>query len=462
MLKQEKMAKLESFILDKMIETKIPGLSLGFIYKGEFYERNFGFKDKASRTPPSSETLFGLGSITKVFTAVAIMQLQEKGFLNLDDPISKYLALDFDSSAPIFIKHMLSHSSGIPSLGYSESKMSKRWWMDGYPIASLGDILSFMKGASEWVQTQPGKRWFYLNEGYILLGAIIEQLSGQAYKDYISDTILRPLGMTRSFFNQEEVEKDADQATPYLKERDGSHFIGANLYSSIPAAGGLVSNIKDMGKFTQLFLNSDGLAKTLLSQGSIRLMQTPVVTLASETSPVFSEAEDIQTNSRYFGLGLQVQANFFGQTIVSHGGGVMGGTTYLACIPEQNMAVILLANAHGYPMSQLALALLATLLNEDFEQLDFIQTEQLLQSFKGHYRSFKNTIHAEVNQRGGGLELQLQFKHEDRIIPLFPVSLSKEYSQFKTFSGGNQLTVEFIQRENKLELIYERYVFRKK
>ncbi len=461
MLKLKRFAKLESYILDKMIETKIPGLSLGLVYKGEFFERNFGFKDLGSRKPPSSDTLFGLGSITKVFTAVAIMQLQDKGVLNLDDPISNYLAVDFDSSNPILIRHLLSHSSGIPALGYSESKMSKRWWMDGYPIASLDDLLSFMGGASEWVQTQPGKRWFYLNEGYILLGAIIEQISGQAYKDYISENILRPLGMTRSFFNREEVEQDADHATPYLKERDGSHFLGANLYSAIPAAGGLVSTISDMTVFAKVFFTPEAATKPLLSEEALRLMQAPVISLPNQPSSVFSDANHFSGNVRSFGLGLQIQPSFFGQTVISHGGGVMGGTTYMACIPEQNIAVILLSNAHGYPMSHLALVALATLLDKDFEQLDFVQLDQFLHSFKGHYASFRDTIQAEVKLKGGGLELQLQFKHEDRIIPLFPVSLSKEYSQFKTFSGGSQLTVEFIKRETKLELIYERYVFRK-
>ena len=172
MLKQPKLAKLESFILDKMIETRLPGLSMALLHKGEVITRNFGFKDLGNRTPPSSDTLFGLGSITKVFTAVAIMQLHDKGLLKLDDPVNKYLDVDLEPS--IHIKHLLSHSSGIPALGYSESKLSERWWLDGYPIARLEDVLTFMQGSENWIQAKPGERWFYLNEGYLLLGAIIE------------------------------------------------------------------------------------------------------------------------------------------------------------------------------------------------------------------------------------------------------------------------------------------------
>ena len=449
--------KLESFILEKMIETKLPGLSMVLLHKGEVITRNLGFKDLASHTPPGSGTLFGLGSITKVFTAVAIMQLRDKGLLGLDDPVSKYLELTLEPS--IRVKHLLSHSSGIPALGYSESKMSPRWWLDGYPITSLEDVLTFMQGSENWVQAQPGERWFYLNEGYILLGAIIERVSGQIYTTYIQEHILEPLGMKRSFFAREQVEQDPDYATPYLTERDGSFFVGTNLYSAIPAAGGLVSNANDMLRFARMLL-ADPALPALLSQDALSLMQTPVVALPQEDSRLF-DASEASKQSSFFGLGLQVHQDFLGHTVVAHGGGVMGGTTYLAFIPERQLAVVLLSNAHAYPMSQLALAALATLLDEDFCRLDFVRADDLLTRLEGNYASFRETMKVEVKRKGDGLELKLRFKHEDRLIYIFPMSLSKSHSRFRAFSGGRQLDVDFIHREAKLELIYERYTFRK-
>lgn len=145
---------------------------------------------------------------------------------------------------------------------------------------------------------------------------------------------------------------------------------------------------------------------------------------------------------------------------MGHGGGVMGGTTYFAYIPERAVAVVLLANAHGYPMSQLALASLACLLGEDFRELPFIRLDNRLEQLVGKYASFRDTILAEVKRKGDGLELSLKFKHEDRIVSLFPVSSNDEASCFQTFSGGRCLKAEF-HLSDHIDLVYERYSFRK-
>lgn len=462
-MQQEAIAQLESFILEKMTKSKIPGLSLVLLENSQvIHQRNFGFRDLQQRVPPTSETLFGLGSITKVFTALGIMQLRDKGLLSVDDPVSNYLEVRLESfGKAVCIKHLLSHSSGLPALGYSESKMSERWWMDGYPISSVEDVLTFMHGAEPWAWAKPGERWFYLNEGYILLGASIERVSGQRYIDYIHEHVLEPLGMKRSFFKREEVERETDRATPYLQDRDSNLFVGSNLYSEIPAAGGLVSTANDMTKFVKMFLRGGRTdINEFINRESLELMQAPFVAIPTEDMPLFSEQADIPRQNNFYGLGLQVQKDFFGQTVIGHGDGVMGGTTYFAYIPERQIAVLLLANAHGYPMSQLALASLAYLLSEDFRQLSFIRLDNLLEQLVGKYASFRETILAEVKRKGDGLELTLKFKHEDRIVTLFPVSFSKDTAYFQTFSGGRRLQVEF-RLSNHTDLIYERYAFRK-
>jgi CubicO group peptidase (beta-lactamase class C family) len=462
-MQQGDIAQLESFIQEKMIQTKLPGLSLVLLENAQvIQQRNFGFRNLQKRGAPTSETLFGLGSITKVFTALAIMQLRDKGLLSVGDPVSKYLGVRLESlGEPICIKHFLSHGSGIPALGYSESKMSETWWMDGYPISSVEDVLTFMNGAETWAQAKPGERWFYLNEGYILLGAIIERVSGKKYINYIHEHVLEPLGMKRSFFKREEVEREEDRATPYLQDRDGNLFVGSNLYSEIPAAGGLVSTPNDMTKFVQMFLQG-GRTDTneFISRESLELLQTPVVAMPMEDVELFSEQADIPRQNNFYGLGLQVQKDFFGHTVMGHGGGVMGGTTYFAYIPKRQIAVVLLANAHGYPMSQLALASLACLLGKDFRELSFVRLDDSLEHLVGKYASFRETILAEVKRKGDGLELILKFKHEDRIVTLFPVSFSNDTAYFQTFSGGRCLPIEF-RLSNHIDLVYERYVFRK-
>jgi CubicO group peptidase (beta-lactamase class C family) len=462
-MQKDGIAQLESFILEKMTKSKIPGLSLVLLENTQvIHQRNFGFRNLQKRVPPTSETLFGLGSITKVFTALSIMQLRDRGLLSVDDPVSNYLEVRLEPlDKPICLKHLLSHSSGIPALGYSESKMSERWWMDGYPISSVEDVLTFMHGAEAWARAKPGERWFYLNEGYILLGAIIERVSGQKYVDYIHEHVLEPLGMKRSFFKREEVEQKADRATPYLQQRDGTLFVGSNLYSEIPAAGGLVSTTNDMARFVQMFLRGGRTeTKEFISRESLELMQTPIVAMPMEDVPLFSEHTNAPKQSNFYGLGLQVQKDFYGHTVIGHGGGVMGGTTYFALVPERQIAVVLLANAHGYPMSQLALASLACLLGEDFRELSFVRLDDRLEHLIGKYVSFRETMLAEVKRKGDGLELTLKFKHEDRTVTLFPVSFNDRGAHFQSFSGGRRLLVEF-RLSNYIDLIYERYAFRK-
>jgi CubicO group peptidase (beta-lactamase class C family) len=481
-------AKLESFLLDKMVETRLPGVSFALIEHGHVvYARGLGFRDIERRLPVTPQTLFGIGSITKVFTALAIMQLQDRGLLDINDPVSRYMDLAVATGGePIRIRHFLAHTSGIPALGYSESKMSDRWFMTGFPIADDRDLLAFMRGVEDWVHAQPGERWFYLNEGYIVLGSIIERISGQAYIDYVAEHILRPLGLARSFFRRADVEDEADYATPYLCDRAGRLFVGSNLYSEIPAAGGLVSSLEDMARFALLFLQTEPVLKghPVVSQAALQLMMEPAgrhLYWPDDNRHGFVHALDAPSSApstvagnepggsdpyapaytAYHGHGLQIYENFYGHKVIGHGGGVMGGTSYLACIPEREVGVVLLANGHGYPLGELAMYALAGLLGHDPDRLPFIIRDRLLGELCGAYESFRGTIAAKVTRRQELLELQIHFHHEDRTIPLIPVALDEHAPRFVTLANGRPMAVEFVRTEERVDLVYERYKFRK-
>jgi len=481
-------ARLESFLLDKMVETRLPGVSLALIEQGDVsYAGGLGFRDIERRLPVTPQTLFGIGSITKVFTALAIMQLQDRGLLHINDPVSRYVDLAVaPGGEPIRIRHFLTHTSGIPALGYSESKMSDRWFMTGFPIADDHDLLTFMRGAEDWVHALPGERWLYLNEGYILLGSIIERISGQIYIDYVVEHILRPLGLTRSFFRRAEVEGEADYATPYLCDRAGHLFVGSNLYSEIPAAGGLVSSLEDMARFALLFLDTKPVANghPVVSQAALQLMMEPAVrhlywpddnragfvqTLdaLSSVPPTVAGTETGGSDpyspayTAYHGHGLQVYENFYGHKVIGHGGGVMGGTSYLACIPERGVGVVLLANGHGYSLGEMALYTLAGLLGRDPDRLPFIIRDRLLSALCGAYESFRGTIAAEVTRRQELLELHIHFHHEDRTVHLIPVVLDEHAPRFVTLATGRPVAVEFVRTKERVDLVYERYKFRK-
>ncbi len=449
-----------------MIESKLPALSFGLIQGGEVvHQRGLGFRSIEPRLPATPATLFGLGSVTKVFTALAILQLQERGLLTLEDPLSRYFPVQLSRfEEPVRLWHLLSHASGLPALGLSESKMSDEWFMTGYPVADGDDLMAFLEGASTWAECPPGERWFYLNEGYMLLGLLIEQVSGQGYREYVNEHILAPLGMSRTVWGAEQIAADPDAATPYMLDRAGQHRRGANLISDLPAGGGLVSHVEDMTRFLLMFLKGGVAADgtRLVSQASLDQMARPRVAMPqAREAGVVEGVEALPGPATYFGYGLQVQEEFPGPPILAHGGGVMGGTTYIAFIPEAQVGVVLLSNGHGYPMGQLALIALATLLGKDPEHLPFLRRQRLMRRLLGRYEAFRGTIQAELRPLGEMAELLLHFHHEDRKVPLMPLYLGEERSRFVALSGGRRLTVEVHHTDDGTTLVYERYKFRR-
>lgn len=459
------LAFLEAQLLEAMATSRLPGLVLLLLAGGEvIHRRALGFRDLATRAPTTPDTLFGIGSITKVFTALATMQLVEAGSLDLDDPVGEYLEFDLRvRGVPVTLRHLLGHVSGIPALGYSESKMSPRWFMDGYPVASFADLLTFLQGAADWAVAPPGERWLYLNEGYLLLGAVLERTSGLPYPELIRQRLLAPLGMTRSAFTRAEVERESDRAIPYLQDRAGELFVGANLYSALPAAGGLVCSGEELARLAVALLNgghtSEGAA--IIAADTLTAMQTPQVELPLQEVALFDDSPPPGRDR--FGLGLQLQAGFFGHTVVGHGGGVMGGTGYLALIPDAGLGAVLLANGHGTPLRQLAFMALAQLLGHDPERLPFRRLGRLLDRLCGRYTSFRDTIAAEVTRHGDLLELTLHFAHEDRTTLLTPLAIHHGGARFRALTSGREQTVEFEFAPGRPPaLLIERYAFRKR
>lgn len=470
-MEEQRIRGLESFFFEQMSLKGLPGLAYALIENGEVaYQHALGFRDISQHLPVTLDTLFGIGSVTKMFTAVAIMQLRERGLLDLNDPVEEHVPLPLTSlDAPIRIWHLLSHSSGIPTLGEAEARHSARWFRMGFPIAHARDVLTYMEGADEWIHFPPGERWFYLNEGYLLLGAIIERLSGQSYADYINTHILGPLGMRRSFFLRDQVEEDPDHAIPYCVDRAGQYFVGMNLYRGLPAAGGLITTVKDLAAFTRLFVNEgrSAEAEAIISRDSLGSMMEPRVALpanaAPESVPLGHEDDEFTGERRgAHGCGPQVFPGFFGHTLVGHSGGVMGASAYMGFLPERRMGAVVLTNFNNVAVDQLVLAALATLLGEEITSLPSVRRERLLNGLAGPYDTFRSSIDVEVRRAGELLELVIRNQYQDRVIPLVPTSFDERRPQFLGLSGGLSFPAEFIRSERGVDLLFERYTFRKR
>jgi len=450
-------APFERFILDKITETRLPGLSAAIVEGDQvIWSRGFGFRNLEQGLAATPHSLYSIGSVTKSFTCLAIMQLAEAGKLSIDDPVDKYFPFDIQPGGEkVRISHFMSHTSGLPALAYAENVIGgvigahESW----FPISTADDLLTFMQDAGDWVVTKPGERWFYLNEGYALLGAIIEKASGQSYIDYVQRHILGPLGMTRSLFRKGEVENDQDVAVPYVNWATGSRIPSTYAYGTIQADGGLVSNVLDLAKYISMYLSrGKGNGTQLLSTGGIAEMETKRVATPVKESPFGDEG---------YGYGLGVRSNFLGHKLIGHGGSVGVATAYLGYLPDKNLGVAILTNGSGFPTGQFGMYGLALALGEDPEQLPFIKRARLLKELEGTYETYKGTMQLQVKGAGDLLIVEDKDKYSTNTTPLIPISLDEQTRLFYRLESGVKTEAEFQVKDGEVQLIIERYMLRK-
>ena len=452
---------LDGFIFDKLSSTGLPGLSLALVKDNEVaYAKGYGQRDVINGFPATPDTLYSVGSVTKSLTALAIMQLAEKGKLELDDAIDQYVPYSIKpKDRPICIKHLLSHTTGIPALAYAEAILRHASGIGGKPLAISGpeDIMTFAAEAADWVETSPGERWFYFNEGYAMLGKIIEQVSGESYNNYIKTHILNPLGMNRSFFRKADVDAADDVAVPYTIYADKAPQPGRYLYRSIRSEGGLISSVMDLCQYLLMYLER---GKGLLSEIGVEEMLEPSIPMPWQSNPSLFGEDGASEPDTHYAYGL-ARENFLGEPFIGHGGSVGVATAHIAFLPESKAGVALLTNGSGYPTAYVAKVALATLLEKDVSTLPFIKAEHYLEELTGSYETYKGTMSATISKQADFLSFLIHEHAQPQEVILVPEQLKEESSSFFTLAGGRRLPVSFHKCNGTIELIYERYKFKR-
>lgn len=446
MIKQ--ITQLEKFILEKMSETKMVGLSIALLKDGEIvYSRGFGFSDLNSGIPTSPKTLYGIGSITKSFTALAIMKLVNEGKISLDDPVDRYISVKLRPfGEPVTIHHLLCHSSGIPSLGYAEAFIdgvfsAKDNWL---PVGTPDDVITFAQDAQEWAFTNPGKRFFYSNCGYVMLGKIISLVSNMRYEDYIKENIFKPLGMDRSFFSKQDVDKDPDVSLGYIFDPSNGVHVAKRFPYGITSDGGIISNTIDLCKYLKMYIVQD---EKIVPRGSLQLMLKPYAKVPWETF-----------GDETYGYGWIIHPDFLGQTLIEHGGSVLIFTGFVGYVPEKNIGVAILANSSGYALSNIGMYALTLLMEKEPEEnLFFIKQERILKKLEGIYHSYKRCMSFNVKRNGDFLFLELSGRTLKMSVPFIPQIIQDDFVKCFTLSNGRKNYAEFYLRDDRIELIYERY-----
>ena len=318
----------------------LPGIAVGVVSDQELvWASGFGFADVKAKVPMSPTTKFRMASHSKMFTAIAIMQLREQGKVRLDDPVSKYLPWfkakpAGDDDGPITVEQLLSHSSGI------QREAGDHWTSYEFPTA---DELRRLY-ADRQAPFAPSVRWKYSNLAYAVAGMLIEQVSGASWADYVDQNIFKPLGM-----NASSVDKNVPGLTvPYGRRMpDGTRevlpFVDAR---GMAAATGVTSNVEDMAKFVSAqFRRGARGGDRIVSTGSLR-----------ELHRVRSVEENWTSGTA---LGFDVN-RIDNRTYVGHGGGYPGNTTQTLIQLDDKVGVIVLTNTNDSNPFDIARQLMTT------------------------------------------------------------------------------------------------------
>jgi len=305
-------------------EHAVPGVAVGLIADGEEWLQGFGVTSVDHPLPVDPDTLFQIGSITKTVTATAIMRLVEQGRLDLDAPVRTYVPdlrlRDEDAARRVTLRHLLTHRGG--------------WFGDFFEDTGHNDdaLERYVRRLETLDQLTPlGAMWAYSNSGFALAARVLEVVAGTPAETAVTELVLRPLGMTRSFFFARDAITHRVASGHFVYD-DGAKvarpwFIPRNAN----AIGGIVSSVRDMLKYAR-FHQGDGTAPDgtrLLSIETLRMMRTP------------QAPADLDNHA---GLSWRI-VDLGGVLMATHTGGTIGQQSLLALVPSRSFALVVLTNS---------------------------------------------------------------------------------------------------------------------
>jgi CubicO group peptidase (beta-lactamase class C family) len=353
--------EIDRLMRDFAERSRVPGIAYGIVVDGRLaHVGTAGFRELPSRAPVDTSTVFRIASMTKSFTAAAILLLRDEGRLSLDDPAERYVpelaGLRYPTAdAPkITIRHLLSHSAGFPE---------DNPWGDQQLAATDAEMSAMMRGGIPF-STAPGTGYEYSNYGFAILGRIVANVSGMPYPRYLTERVLLPLGMTSTTLEASAVPPH--RLAHGYRLRDGEWIEEPALPDgAFGPMGGMLTSVADLGRWVGFMLDAwpprDEAERGPLRRASVREMQQ--VARYSGASAVRDTAEGTTALSAGgYGYGLGVRQTCLFRVSVSHSGGLPGFGSLMRWLPEHGVGIVAMGNltytGWGAPVEQ-ALAVLS-------------------------------------------------------------------------------------------------------
>lgn len=440
---------IDSHIKVGMDSFNIAGATIVLLHRDSILHiSGYGLADIESNTPVNyNSSIFGVGSVSKTFVATAIMQLYEDGKLELDRDVNSYLKsfqLEYKFNAPITLRHILTHTAGFD---VSNIGTAVRVEKDVIPLAQ------YLKKRMPPQIRPAGKLITYSNQGYALLGLIVEEVSGLPFYEYISQKILQPLEMDYSGFKR-QTELKAYYATSYL-QKGGQLIPYKPQFELNYPAGAFSATASDMGHYISMFLNNGNYkgVQILDSSSIAKMFYTP-----------FRHYEKAKYG---WLLGFQ-ESYWYGMEICGHGGEIQGFESQLSLIPEENIGLFISVNSSSYPNSksrvfidQFIQRLLAQLMPDKVEEKEETEVsittgsvDEPLDKLTGTYR-YTYYGYKTLDKLGVliGLAPEIEIIQKDNTLEVLPWNEKLIPISDLTFHSGNDNYIAF-DRDAKGEVAY--------
>jgi CubicO group peptidase (beta-lactamase class C family) len=377
-------AKVDA-VFEKWTRPSTPGCAVGVGMAGKpVLAKGYGMADLEHDVQNTAETIFEAGSVSKQFTAAAVLLLARDGKLSLDDPVRKYIPELPDYGVPLTIRHMLNHTSGLRDWGEIAAIAG---WPRTSRVHTHAHVLEIVNHQRA-LNFTPGTRWSYSNTGYNLAAILVSRVSGMSFPDFTKRRIFEPLGMTRTSWRDDHTRIVKGRAIAYSEQRDGFHILMP--FENVHGNGGLLTTVGDLLKWNENFISAQIGGPSFVAE-----QQQP------------GKFNDGRVHD--YALGLFV-GTYKGLREVNHSGSTAGYTAFLVRYPDRHVSVAVLCNVTTGAATQYARAV------ADLYLAGYIQpqnppiakhtpSEAELNAAAGLYRDAETGVPLSIVRNGGALRV---------------------------------------------------------